>query len=108
VPAPTSVAAPFELRRAERQVTLTGVLTFASAQRARQLGIDALAAAPAGDVEIDCAGITQADSAGLTVLIDWLAFARRAQRRLRYLQLPAGINALARISEVQELLESGV
>ena len=62
----------------------------------------------AGDVEIDCAGITQADSAGLTVLIDWLAFERRAQRRLRYLQLPAGINALARISEVQELLESGV
>jgi phospholipid transport system transporter-binding protein len=108
VPAPTSAAAPFELRRSERQLTLAGVLTFASAERARQLGMEALAAAPAGDVEIDCAGLTQADSAGLSVLIDWLGLARRGQRRLRYRQLPAGINALARISEVQGLLERGV
>jgi phospholipid transport system transporter-binding protein len=108
VPAPTSAAAPFELRREQRQLTLAGVLTFASAQRARQLGIEALAAAPAGDIEIDCAGITHADSAGLSVLIDWLGFARRAQRRLRYRQLPADVSALARISEVQELLQRGV
>jgi len=34
--------------------------------------------------------------------------ARRARRSLRYTHLPQGLAALARISDVRELLESGV
>jgi phospholipid transport system transporter-binding protein len=85
-----------------------GPLTFATARQARALGELTVARAAAGAaVEIACAGITASDSAGLAVLLDWLGAARRTGRTLRYTQLPAGITALARISEVEGLLQSG-
>jgi phospholipid transport system transporter-binding protein len=85
-----------------------GALTFANARRARQLGRAALGGPAPGVAELDCAGISAADSAGLAVLIDWLGYARQTQRALRYCALPPGIMALARISEVEELLTRGV
>lgn len=85
-----------------------GPLTFASARRASEQGAALLAQAAAGKLEIDCRGITASDSAGLAVLLEWLSVAKRAGRSLRYAQLPQGLSALARISEVEELLERGV
>jgi phospholipid transport system transporter-binding protein len=85
-----------------------GPLTFASARRACELGIAALAQAAAARLEIDCRGITSSDSAGLAVLLEWLSVAQRAGRSLRYAQLPPGLAALARISDVEDLLERGV
>ena len=81
-----------------------------SPPRARRAssGRQALAGPAATGLEIDCSGVSAADSAGLAVLIDWLAAARAARRTLRYSGLPAGLAALGRISEVQELLERGV
>jgi phospholipid transport system transporter-binding protein len=85
-----------------------GPLTFASARLAYQLGRRALRAARGTRLEIDCSGVTAADSAGLAVLIDWLAAAQAAGRSLRYRALPPGLAALGRISEVEGLLERGV
>jgi len=42
------------------------------------------------------------------VLLEWLSVAKRTGRSLRYVRLPAGLAALARISDVEELLERGV
>jgi ABC-type transporter Mla MlaB component len=42
------------------------------------------------------------------VLLDWLALAKGDGRSLRYVKLPEGLIALARISEVEELLQKGV
>ena len=92
----------------EGRLAVRGPLTFATARRARELGRHAIAAAAPAALEIDCSGVSAADSAGLAVLIDWLAAARRAQRQLRFTHLPAGLAALGRISEVEELLERGV
>ena len=96
------------LSGADGRLAAQGPLTFATARRARELGRQALAAAAANGLEIDCSGISAADSAGLAVLIDWLAAARAARRTLRYFGLPDGVTALGRISELQELLERGV
>lgn len=85
-----------------------GALTFATARAASATGIAALSAAAAGAVEIDCGAVNPADSAGLAVLLDWLAVARDAGRSLRYANLPQELKALARISEVEELLQRGV
>ena len=85
-----------------------GSLTFASARRACEQGVAALSQANGERLEIDCGGITTSDSAGLAVLLEWLGVARRAGRSLRYTHLPRGLAALARISEVEELLERGV
>jgi phospholipid transport system transporter-binding protein len=85
-----------------------GPLTFASARRAYEQGAAALAHTAAAKLEIDCRGVTVTDSAGLAVLLEWLSVAKRAGRSLRYAQLPQGLAALARISEVEDLLERGV
>lgn len=85
-----------------------GALTFATARAARATGVAALAAAAAGPLTIDCSAVSPADSAGLAVLLDWLAVARGAGRSLRYVNLPQDLKALARIGEVEELLQRGV
>jgi len=85
-----------------------GALTFSTAQRARTIGLAAFSATDAQQIRVDCTGITASDSAGMTVLLDWLAFAKRTQRSLRFDNLPAQVLAVARISDVQELLEKGV
>jgi phospholipid transport system transporter-binding protein len=84
-----------------------GALTFATARAALELG-SATLDRESGAQEIECAGVGASDSAGLAVLIEWLAIARRQGRALRFTQLPAGLAALARISEVDELLRKGV
>jgi phospholipid transport system transporter-binding protein len=105
----TPNAGPFALVTvAASRWVAQGPLTFATARRARVLGIELLGRAAPGALEIDGSGITVADSAGLAVLLDWLASAKRCGRQLRYTHLPPGLAALARISEVDELLARGV
>jgi phospholipid transport system transporter-binding protein len=104
----TSVA-PFRLTAAPSgQLAAQGPLTFATAREALELGVAALRTTGAGAREIDCAGISASDSAGLAVLIEWLGTARRRGQTLRFARLPQGLAALARISEVDELLTKGV
>ncbi|HEX4619618.1 MAG TPA: STAS domain-containing protein [Steroidobacteraceae bacterium] len=102
----SQAAPPFALTGGNGQLQAEGPLTFASARRARELGLDAVGAANA--LVIDCHGITVSDSAGLAVLLDWLAAARAQGRSLRFTDLPQGLAALGQISEVYELLERGV
>ena len=100
-------SSPFNLVASDGRLFAEGPLTFASARTARKLGLDAIEAAADGGLVIDCQGVTASDSAGLAVLLDWLSAARAQQRSLRYAHLPPGLAALARISEVNELLERG-
>jgi phospholipid transport system transporter-binding protein len=87
-------------------VVVTGELTFASAREARRLGILVLDSSRAERIVVDCAGVTRADSAGLAVLLDWLAWGRRRKRSIRLENLPASLVAISRISEVDELLRT--
>jgi len=79
-----------------------------TARAARDSGLAAFGATSARDIEVDCSAITASDSAGMTVLLDWLSFAKRSGRSLHFESLPAQLQALARISDVLELLEKGV
>lgn len=81
-----------------------GPLTFATARRALDAGIGAFAASRGSTLEMDCAGVGASDSAGLAVLIEWLAWARRNGRELTLAHVPPAIRAIARICEVEELL----
>jgi len=89
------------------RLAVNGALTFGTARRAHQAGLKLIESMPAGaEVEVDLAGVPESDSAGLSVLINWLAHASRAGRTLRYVNLPAGIRAAAKISEIDALLET--
>lgn len=107
--APASAApAAFRLTpSSDARLLAAGPLTFATARGASAQGETLLRATTAAQ-EIDCSGVTTADSAGLAVLIDWLGVAKRADRRLRYAHVPKGLMSLASISELDELLERGV
>ncbi len=105
----SSAAGSFEVSAgADGRSQLRGGLTFATARRAREEGLRKFRDCGARACEVDCSGITVSDSAGLTVLLDWLALAKRDGRSLRYVNLPADLLAIAKISEVDKLLQQGV
>jgi len=85
-----------------------GVLTFANARSARSEGLHVLRTSSARDLEVDCGGITHSDSAGLAVLLDWLAAMKKEARPLCFVNLPPALLAVARISGVEEMLQKGV
>jgi phospholipid transport system transporter-binding protein len=89
------------------RVVVTGELTFASAREARQLGILLLESSRAERIVVDCSAVTRSDSAGLAVLLDWLAWGRRNSRPVSLEKLPASLLAIARISEVDGMLQPG-
>jgi len=85
------------------QFQLGGALTVATATALRARALPEFAAA--GKVlAVDLAGVTQVDSAGLALLIDWLAWAQAQHRSLRFGALPQPLRSLARLSEVEDLL----
>jgi phospholipid transport system transporter-binding protein len=86
------------------RVVVTGALTFATARDARQLGLLVLEGSRAERIVVDCSGVTRADSAGLAVLLEWLAWSRRKSRPVALQHLPASLVAIARISEIDGLL----
>ena len=89
------------------RIVVTGELTFATARDARQPGMAVLEGSSGQTLVVDCKGVTRADSAGLAVLLDWLAWGRRKSRSLTLENLPDSLVAIARISEVDALLKAG-
>ena len=82
-----------------------GTMTKASVSRLRTLGLQAFGRG-SGAIELDLSGVARADSSSLALLIDWLAWARAAGRTMKFLGLPASLLALARLSDVEDLLAS--
>jgi phospholipid transport system transporter-binding protein len=98
------------------RLEVRGALIFQTARQAYEAGCRFIreradgGAASSGSsppLQIDCAGVTDSDSAGLAVLIEWLAAVGRTGGHVRYSNLPEGILATAQISEVATFLESG-
>ena len=105
----SSGSASFEIAAgADGSSRVRGALTFATARRARAEGLEKFRQSGARACEVDCSGIALSDSAGLSVLLDWLALAKRDGRSLRYTNLPKELLAIAKISEVEALLQKGV
>lgn len=55
-------------------------------------------------VEVDLSQLTDADSAGLALLIEWTRAARAAGRAIVFRGMPARLEAIARISGVADML----
>jgi len=58
-------------------------------------------------LKIDLSGVTHSDSAGLALLLEWINWAKHYRREIRYFDVPKAILAIARISEVTDLLHAG-
>jgi phospholipid transport system transporter-binding protein len=92
--------AAFETLEGERS-RVVGSLEFATVARLLPLGTTAIEGGQAA--VIDLAGVTDSDSSGLALLIEWLSIAKVAQRSLRYENMPSQLQQLAGLSEVEGL-----
>ena len=89
----------------EGRFELHGPLTFATANSALDQSRESFAAYDR--LMVDLAGVEQADSAGLALLLEWVNWARHYVREIHFEHIPQQILAIAEISEVTELLTAG-
>lgn len=61
----------------------------------------------AGALTIDLEQVTQADSAGLALLIEWLRQARKANVSLTFANIPPQMQVLIRVNGLQDTLING-
>lgn len=84
------------------QISLAGELSFSSVpQLLRQSPVVFSGQQP---IVLDLAGVHWADSAGLALLLEWLAQARRLGRPLHFVHVPEQILHMAEVSGLQGLL----
>ena len=92
--------ATFEALEGERS-RVVGSLEFATVAKLLPLGTTAIEGGQAA--VIDLAGVTDSDSSGLALLIEWLSVAKATQRSLHYENMPKQLHQLAGLSEVEGL-----
>lgn len=96
---------PFRIEQAgPERLRASGELDFATAAAALAAGDVLLATGPRWTV--DLSGVTSGDSAGVAVLLEWLSSAAARGATLRFESIPGQMQAIARISELQDLLLS--
>lgn len=58
-------------------------------------------------LEVDLSGVTRTDSAGLALLLEWITWTNHTVREIRFTGIPERVEAIARVTEVEELLKKG-
>ena len=84
------------------RLAVSGPLDFANAAAALRAGLALMGTGRA--CTIDLSGVTAGDSAGLAVLVEWMSAARERGTSVRYESVPAQVLAIARISDLEDLL----
>lgn len=82
--------------------TLQGPVTIQNAAAVLEEGNRLFAA---DQVTLDLAAVTEVDSAAVSLLLEWRRTARRANRRIEFVNLPDNLKSLAKLYGVTELLE---
>jgi phospholipid transport system transporter-binding protein len=96
----------FELKDlGEGHFALNGEMTFETAERILVASEEPFEQHTR--IEVDLAGVTKADSAGLALLLEWITWANHTVREIRFLSMPERILAIARTTEVEQLLKRG-
>lgn len=87
------------------QFSLTGEMTFDTAERILEKSEGPFEQHT--QIEVDLSGVTMADSAGLALLLEWVTWANHTVREIRFVDIPARVTAIAKTTEVHELLTRG-
>lgn len=86
------------------RAAVSGPLTFASVGALAKSAAGLLSSQSEQRLEVDLEGVSGVDSAGLALLIGWLADARAAGISMSYRSVPDRLLAIARISDIDALL----
>ncbi len=89
----------------EGRFALVGAMSFATAERILRQSEQQFEKYTR--IEVDFAGVTDADSAGLALLLEWITWANHTVREIRFVSMPERIVAIAKTTEVDHLLNRG-
>ena len=96
----------FEIRDlGDGRFSVTGKMTFDTAEKILRASEEPFE--EHSQLEIDLSGITDSDSAGLALLLEWVTWANHSVREIRFNEMPEKILAIARTTEVEQLLTRG-
>ena len=90
------------IERDGNRLRVTGALTFANATALNAAARQHLN----GDIVVDLAGVTEVDSAGLSVLFEWRRAAQQNNCRIAFRNLPESLQSLAALYGVADLIAS--
>jgi phospholipid transport system transporter-binding protein len=91
--------------KGDGRFSLTGKMTF---QSAGQLLRDSERLFEEHtQIEMDLGGVTDTDSAGLALMLEWITWANHTVREIRFVNVPEKIDAIAKTTEVDHLLRRG-
>ncbi|HNP65195.1 MAG TPA: STAS domain-containing protein [Woeseiaceae bacterium] len=91
--------------RGDGHFALSGEMTFKTAEQILQASEEPFEAHTR--IEIDLTGVTQSDSAGLALLLEWVTWANHTVREIRFSGMPERVMAIAKTTEVDALLTRG-
>ena len=89
------------IERDGERLVVRGAVTLADVLQWREAG---LAAIDRDGLTIDLAGVSEADSSALSLLLEWQRAAKARGFRIRYSGLPDNLRSLAQVYGVLELL----
>ena len=105
VPSATTVPAEPFVSLSPGHYRLEVPLTFATVASLRAPGLAVIHSSAQGQgLTVELQAVPAVDSAGLALLIDWLAEARSRSCTLKYTQPPPTLVSLARLSDVEKLI----
>ncbi len=91
--------------RGDGRFALSGEMTFDTAEKILKESEDPFE--EHSQLEIDLSGVTDSDSAGLALLLEWVTWANHTVREIRFTGMPERILAIAKTTEVDALLTRG-
>lgn len=91
--------------RGEGRFSLSGEMSFDTAERILKQSEDPFEEHT--QLQIDLSGVTESDSAGLALLLEWVTWANHTVREIRFTGMPDRVLAIARTTEVERLLARG-
>jgi phospholipid transport system transporter-binding protein len=79
-----------------------GAMTFEHAKALLQQSEKLFANLP--EVEIDLRQVEKADSSGLALMFEWMAWAEERKAKLSFIEVPEAIHAIANLCQTESLL----
>lgn len=90
----------FQVQRAGDVISIAGRLDFGTASDA----LEAVSDHFSSEQIIDMSGITHSNSAGLAVMIEWLAIAQRNNQQISFQNIPDALHQISTVCQVDSLI----
>lgn len=93
----------FQVQRSGDTLNVAGRLDFTTATRALEQVSELIRSSNAHQT-IDMGGITSSNSAGLAVMIEWLAIAQQTDQSISFENIPDSLRQISTVCQVDSLI----